>query len=152
MHIDIDTCICIDIDIDVDIDVDIYIYIYINIYIYIYVICIYIIHICIKTEGAKTRDRQIEKIHRLGQASDARYLAAWEAYGKKRVYFHARFMRGSCAGGWPNNMDLNPDASWDRKQESKKYSYTMICYILKYHLTWALSPTMLAGMGVYSKV
>ena len=80
---------------------------------YIYT-CIYI-YIYIKTEIAKTRDRQIEKIHRLGQASDARDFATWEAYGNKRVYFHARFMRGSCAGGWPNNMDLNPDASWDRK-------------------------------------
>ena len=23
------------------------------------------------------------------------------------------FMRGSCAGGWPNNMDIKPDAGWD---------------------------------------
>ena len=69
----------------------------------------------IQTEKAKTRDCQIEKIHRLGQASHARDLGAWEAYGKKAVYFHARFMRISCAGGWPNNMDLKPDAGWDSK-------------------------------------
>ena len=81
----------------------------IHIYIYIY------IYIKTERERAKTRNRQVEKIHRLGQASDARDLHAWEAYGKKRVYFHARFMRGSCAGGWPNNMDHNHDAGWDRK-------------------------------------
>ena len=30
------------------------------------------------------------------------------------------FMRGSCAGGWPNNMDLSHDAAWDR--EAKLYN------------------------------
>ena len=29
-------------------------------------------------------------------------------------------MRGSCAGGWPNNMDLDHDAGWDR--EAKLYN------------------------------
>ena len=76
-----------------------------------FILGVYAIHIYIyvQTEKAKTRDRQIEKIHRLGQASDARDLAAWEACGKKCVYLHARFMRG----GWPNNMDIKPDAGWD---------------------------------------
>ena len=41
--------------------------------------------------------QQIKKIHRLGLASDARDLPAGEAYGNKRVYFHARFMRGGLA-------------------------------------------------------
>ena len=91
------------------------IYIYIYIYIFILGGCVIYIYIYVQTEKAKTRDRQIEKIHRLGQASDARDLAAWEAFGKKRVCFHARFMRGSCAGGWPNNMVIKPDAGWDSK-------------------------------------
>ena len=95
-----------------------YMYICANIYIYIYM-CIHT-YLYIKTERAKTRNRQVEKIHRLGQASDSRDLHAWETYGEKRVYFHARSMRGSCARGWPNNMDLHHDSGWDRKAKHSK--------------------------------
>ena len=91
-----------------------YMYICANIY-----ICVYI-HIYKDRERAKTRNRQVEKIHRLGQASDARDLHAWEAYGENCVYFHAQFMHGSCARGWPNNMDVNHDSGWDRKAKHSK--------------------------------
>ena len=68
-----------------------YMYIYIHIYKY-----------TLKDrERARKRDREINKIHSLGRAKDARDIPAWEASGYKRVYFHARFMRGSCAEGWP---------------------------------------------------
>ena len=67
------------------------VYIYIHIYIYI------------KTEKAKTRNRQVGKIHRLGQASDARNLHGWEAHGKKHAYFHAR---GAGPITWTSSMTL----------------------------------------------
>ena len=55
-----------------------YMYRYTYIYIYIYICNIYTLT---DRERARKRDREINKIRSIGQAMDARDLAAWEASG-----------------------------------------------------------------------